>query len=619
MPPRKSVAKLQKQAAPSSSTNSSGQKRNQNRDALPTIQTHRGLSNATFGSFAEFLATRLPDVTYGEADNALELASYCRQSIMYMDTAIEALLNREAAADHADWNEMGVDEAVVGEPDRDSEGPLISLEERDRLMRLRDQWIDHLCAYKYSLWMPPPLSGGVTSHYSLATQLWLLILRSDALLQCANCVPDLESFLPLQSAYLSQQRLVIDTAPLVEYTQRTVVQTLCNFVERLDTLTGWCADYTFFTRALEHRVATLVCFGGAVELDAAEWCVVRTRVAAAPAAADETLDGGARRVSEEFLTHTMALFCTLREYEENALQLRRLAAVSVPGGLRSGIGGILEPRAPDWAEADEPWRLPAHAMSGASAFFCMYSRDNLVDESFRANMRNLLRNFYLRPCDLDLYRLLQRRHEINAVAAVSHQYEHRSIVMDAYANYVQFEWSIHEYVCQALQWREGCVVTTRSTSIGLRRFMAQLAVLFVWNQFLIGQYRFDFRQRCMLFQRDAAYPTTLRRIQSNGARYPIIVQQFGYFVLLVPPHRHFDTTQVHRCETMFDAIAAWCVWLTSISGGKITDQRTIDLSPCFEDIYGAAYLRQAVATIEPAAVAAAAPPAPLPLPLEPLH
>jgi hypothetical protein len=589
--PRASVAKLSGSGSGPGATKKTASGGTKRASEAVAIQTDQGAENVPFASFAEFASCELPNVKYAEADNAMEMVVYCRRAHAYLSSAIRALSSMRSESATVDLDDDDDDDDGGGAEGKEEEEhgnaaaaaePLIDLEERSELMRVRDMWIEHLCAYKYSLWLPPPLSGGVTASYSLATQLWLLVLHANALLQCANCVPELVEFYPPACAYLSEQRLVLDTEPLVNYTQRVTLLTLCNFVERLDTLTHWAPPYRFFVRALEHRVAALVCFGGEA-LDAAEWCVVRMRVAAsaaAPAApvADEPVDGGARRVSEEFLTHTMVLFCTLREYEENA---HLLAAHCQPAQNC----------------ATQAWLPP---LAGASAFLCMYSRTRLLDESFRTDMRNLLRYFALRPCDLDLYRIAQRKHDINAATAVAHQYEHRSQTMDAYSNHLQFEAAIHEYVAEAIQWRDGCATTTASASLGIGGFVAQLATLFVWNQFLLGTFRFDFRHQCVLFHRDAAFPTTLRRITSNGAPYPILVQQFGYFMILVPPHRRFVDTQLYRCDNIFEALATWSVWLLSICGGQLRSggTRQIDLRPALNDIYGAAYLARALAAID---------------------
>lgn len=503
------------------------------------VRTHNDAAGSPFESFAAFLRHPMPDVRHSEADEAFLLADYCRQALAIMERVVSRLVR-----------ETGF---VSGAPPSN----LLSALESVALKQLRAQWDEQLRAFKYGLWHPPPLSGGTTTAYSLASQLWLLIAHANVILQQGGALVELGRFYPPASAYLSCNRLVLDTPHVVDYPLRTLVLTIENFVERLDTLrdgVGSDGDFVRFAAALEHCASTLACFQyDARTLNAAEWCV-------------PSGTAGKLRVSERFILSCVVWFATLRDYADNYAALA--------GPQRMPVAEVQR----------QPWLLGGSSMRGLSAFLCRYSHDHMVDEVYRSALRDFLRQFQLRPSDMDYYRVTNGLNEAPITSVRTHRFEHTSDIAQAYLYHVHFERSVNEYVCEALQWREGELRHTRSASLGVQGLLSQLAVMFVWHQFLLSKFHFDFKAHCFMYHRDPSFEASVVKARI-GTPFAIIVQQFGQFSLIVPPHGARHTQQrVYDCPNIFVALALWSVWTMLISDGKV--ERNVALKTFFFEVFG---------------------------------
>lgn len=509
-------------------------------------------------SFRELLEREPSLVTDSGATDAFVMADYLMQSIKMLETGVRNLIDSHKL--HA----QGF---------RDE--PLLADEDRRRLIELRNVWLEHMRAHKYTLWSPPPLSGGRTATYSLAAQLWLAVLFADAILQLANLVPDLFEFDAISSVYLSKNRLLIDTSRVMRYSLRAVSMATELFVSRLDVLTGYSRDYLLYAKSLEHCIARHVCLGttDGANLNVPEWCEVM------PGARNAST----KRVTEAFLRKTMVWFATLYDYEENyAFVGDRMPAAEV---------------------ASQRWFPGAASLRGQTAFLCGHSHDNMKDEVFTSAQRDMAKDLFHHPSDVDFYRLDKGNNLANNRDTRIHRFDHTSVVAQAYRYFVYFDRTIYENVEEAIQWREGSEKDTRSAALGHSQRINELSVLFVWFQFLGGPIGVDFRRKCLLFHRDPAFATSLQRARSCS--YPLIISQFGQFVVLVPTHvfraavrddgeggvavgrgaqRHrrrggggggdvgVDETIIEQrfeCPDMFIAIAVWSVWTMYMTGGEL--------------------------------------------------
>lgn len=516
---------------------------------LLQVRTQNNVDTTQFQSFAEFLRAPMPDVRHSEADEAFLLADYCRKSLELMARVIGGLVRSTGFK--------------TGTP----ASALLSASESAALMQRRLQWDEQLRSFKYGLWHAPPLSGGSTTNYSLCAQLWLLVAHANVILQQGGAVVELGRFHPPSSAYLSRNRLVLDTPHVVDYPLRTLVMTVENFIERLDTLEGGLEpDYVRFVAALEHCASTLACLEyDARTLNAAEWC--------APASSTTTAaDSKKLRVSERFLTSCVVWFSTLRDYADNYR--------SLDGPHRMPVERV--------CAAAQLWFPGPTSMRGLAAFLCRYSFDHMVDEVYRASLRDFLRQFQLRPCDMDLYRITNHMNEVSIASVRTHRFDHTSYVAQAYLYHVHFERAVNEYVCEALQWRDGEPRHTRSSSLGVQRLLSELAVLFTWHQFLLGKFHFDFKAHCFMCQRDPAFEASIVKARI-GTKFAIIVQQFAHYSLVVPAHGRYAEQRVYDCADVFDALALWALWTMCVSGGRVAPN--VNLSTFLYEVFGEQQLR----------------------------
>lgn len=520
------------------------------------VRTHSTLETPEIESFEELLDRPVPLVRSAESDDAFELADYCRHSLTMLRRVIEALSEqrgRGAAASTSDF---------------------LSAAERAALHKVRALWNEHLRCHKYSLWNPPPASGGVTAEYSLAVQLWLLVAHANVVLQLCGACGSLFEFYPPESAYLSRNALVLDNAPIMRYPLRTLVLTLQNFVETLDSIDRLGRDYARFATALEHRTASFICFGGTrAQLNAGEWCT--------SAAADGTV-----RVSEAFLTRSMIWFSAIYDYAENwCVANSRIDAATQ---LRTVV------RVPAHCVEEAPWRPSLATERSLRSFVCRYARE-LVDDVYVSGLRDFLRQFQLGACEMDIYRQRNKLNEAHITSVRTHKFADRSDVAHAYVYHVYFDRNPIEYVSEVLQWEEGDPVDTRSASLGRSRLLRGTAVLYIWHQFLLSKFKLEFKRNFLLFHRDPAFMRSY--VRARTLPYPVIVQQFGRWSVLVPDHEHAAGAhcpeRVYDCRNVFLALGVWVVWLLHMTRGKV--DRSTNLRNFLHDVCGASQIEKRVA------------------------
>jgi len=516
------------------------------------VRTHSTLETPEIESFEQLLDRPVPLVRSSESDDAFELADYCRHALAMLRRVIEAL-NEQRAGSRSDF---------------------LSDAERAALHKLRALWNEHLRCHKYTLWKPPPASGGVTAEYSLAVQLWLLVAHANVVLQLCGACGALFDFYPPESRYLSRNALVLDNAPVMQYPLRTLVLTLQNFVEQLDSIDRLGRDYARFATALEHRTASFVCFGGtAAQLNASEWC--------APAARDGTL-----RVTEAFLTRSMIWFATIYDYAEN------WCAVNSRIEPRTQERAVV--RVPAHCVEAAPWRPSLATERSLRAFLCRYARE-LVDDVYVSGLRDFLRQFQLSACEMDIYRQRNKQNEAHITSVRTYKFDDRSDVAHAYVYHVYFDRPPFDYLAEALQWAEGDERDTRSAALGRSRLLRNVAVLYVWHQFLLSKFKLEFRRNFLLFHRDPAFMRA--HVRARTLPYPVLVQQFARWSVLVPAHQHSAAHQcperVYDCRSAFQALGVWVVWFLHMTRGRV--DRDTDLRNFLHDVCGERQIERRVA------------------------
>ncbi len=512
---------------------------------LDTYESVAG--GAKIDSFATLLREPLPvDVVSSEQTDAYRLGDYCRTALAVLSKVLDTLTS--APFD-------GVDGEV------------------NQLKTLRSMWGDHLRNHFYTLWLPPPNSGGRTASFSLAIQLWLLVAHANCILQTLDraMLANVRTFCVQSSVYLSRNALVVDPAPVFTYTLCSLLTALEHFVARLDTLDAFHVDYLRYAAALEHSVARYICLSGpSTTFNAPLWCN----------------RSGAKqyRTNDRFLTRTMILMRVVYMYVENYIAVGAGIgddAPPSPHAPRPYAGAIRVPLA---AVRLQPWYAPTHATQGMLVFLYRYASD-LRDQVYRSELGNFLLQLLMRPCDMDVYRSATRDNNASISLARVYAFDHLDHAANRYRTQVHFNRAPEAYVAEAMHWADGAADGTRSAALGTQHFVRQLALLYIFHQYLLGKFGFDFKGRCMLFQRDPALSNTLPR--AHQLPYPVIVQQFGRFSILVPRHtargREWPE-RLYECDSVIDALVAWCVHLMHMSGGRIDKQ--ISLARFMDDVLG---------------------------------
>lgn len=509
------------------------------------IQMHASQRTAPILSFAELLAREPVLATSNEGPEAHDMSDYCMHALRLMHAILATL------------RETGLRPGV--RPATSEDQPMVD-DERAALRRLRATWFEHLRAHSHALWIAPPLSGGATARYSLAVQLWLMIAHANCLLQVGDDINELFDFNPCESAYLSRNALALENAPVMSYPLRTLELALSHFAHSLDTLDRYERDYLRYADALQHRLSEVLCNAARPnEYNARELCVPHVdeekqflaRVNASSVrtgdeqdAIDAQLDVDARaqaqgsalgeaeqgyeRVSDQFMQYSFVWLLTIYNYADAYMEVHYTTYVLARRIRRVPV------RVPAHRVAVASWVPSARTARRITAFFCQYAH-SLVDDVYRHALRDFLLQFELRPSDTELYRLLNNTHRVHMSSVVQTEFRRHSKVARTYVRNIKYARAPHEYIVEALQWRDGAPHNTRSAELLRQRTERQCAIFWLIHQYMQATYRLNWKQRFLLWHRDPAFVTTMHKARTF--RHPIIVQQYRRFTVLVPHRR----------------------------------------------------------------------------------
>lgn len=560
---------------------------------VPTsVHTHTRQPSKLIASFQELLQREPPRYGLDHADEAFLMSDYCVQARAMMEQVIRLL--------------ESIDDTVGG-----TTIAHLTANEQRLLKHRRAQWNEHLRGSYYTLVAPPPASGGETSRYSLAVELWLLIAHANVILQQSNAVGELFEFKPPASVYLSRNRLVIDTQPVMNYPMRTATMALEHFAASLDTIDRFHVDYTRYALALEHRISEIVCHtGSAQEYNAPEWCVPHVR-------ADGTKE---ERVSSEYIVYAMCWLVTITNYAEGWCACN----VAQNYDPLTRAFRVEQIRVPAHEVANADWMPSARSLRRLTIFLCEYAYGMKADEYHR-ELRNFLLQFDMRPFDLDLYRVLMKNNFAHTRSVLQHEFRGVSHIARAYLRLVHHNRSVHSYLIELLQWAEGDAKSTRSGALLHFDFTRQLSVFYTLHRYIDSKFGLDFRGRFLIIHRSAAFIKLIE--QARTMRWPVIVQQFSRFTVFVPHRRepHIDIRSVlewraavrakrrqlpppvstiarswtiasdddmaptrhvrtYDCLTALDAIALWAMWMLELTNGHV--DKDTDMSGFLPDLLG---------------------------------
>jgi hypothetical protein len=329
---------------------------------------------------------------------------------------------------------------------------------------------------------------------------------------------------------------VVDTCRVMQYPMRTLMLALECFIARLDLLDRFEVDYARYSGALEHRLSEIICHIGTTdEYNAPEWCVPYDKESRADGVQTELVS-----VSTSLLQYTLVYALTLHWYAERYTAAQ---TVTVPReGIVTHSHVNITTRVPMHVVAQSEWVPSIRSVNRALDFFCRYTH-NLVDDTYATALRQFLLEFEPRPCDVDLYRLLRHNNTAFAQSALEYEFVKSNTVARTFTNRVYYDRPPYSYIEDYMQWVYGNRQTTRSAAMERQGMVRELALLYGVDQFITSKFRIRWRERFMLFQRDPGFLTALERTRTFA--YPIIVQQFARFSVIVP-HRNAPAHDTRR-------------------------------------------------------------------------
>ena len=526
-----------------------------------TVQTHKQQSGKRMNSLNDLLTTEPVLVQTTGDEDSFQMAHYCGEACRLMAKVLELLElnnNRKANTTNGPRTSAVRDDDMMVDNNNNSSASTssasnavlmdrISLTERESegLRHLRATWMEHLRANMYGLLDAPPSTGGATARYSLAIHLFLAVMYANCIIHTGDSrvYTSLNEFYPPGSEFLSRNALLIDTNGVMQYPLRTLWLAFECFIENLDSLDQMHADYWRYAQALEHRLAFLVCHvGTSREYNAIELCVPNDANAAAPAPQSQTFTESYEKLSDTTMQYALVYLTTIYAYAENWYCLTnqvtdKALELNTETGVASGVVGapvVEKIRLSAHAIAEAEWSISSRSMRRLMTFVLQYAHTR-TDENYTRALREFMRSFEMRPCDMDLFRVLERTRIAHTLSVTQYEFANYSPVRNAYVRKVHYDRRIYKYVMEHMHWRESPCHGVQSAPLSQQGLQRNLVLLFVLHLFVDNKFGLSFRSRFLLFQRDSSFVTAIQRARAFA--YPIIVQQFRRFCVFVPHRR----------------------------------------------------------------------------------
>lgn len=362
-----------------------------------------------------------------------------------------------------------------------------------RLNQLRTAFREHLFLSYYSLSASPPLSGGDTSRWSIALQMWIIVaLLTCILLRCSDERKSYDTFNPNTSRYLTSNALVVEpTLRVCEYSMRTLQLSVHNLLRRLCALTSYTEELDVYLAMLEKRTAELICGGGALDghYDAAEWCAP---IALAHTAVAQNIPPDPKLITAttDFIAHSMVWFFTLNSHVQNYHQMAPPPSFSATApSIRFSIE---QGRALRWYPKKELCYIVLE-------FLCEYAA-NCKDDTYMHGMRDFQTQFESSPDHPALHRMKQNTHMAVPAEVMGENWPNMSPIGKEYVRFIKYGVPLLVWLHRFWNWRYG-ETRVRSAYLGTNKFHADLALLHIVNLYLAAQTRIWFKHRFVIYQK----------------------------------------------------------------------------------------------------------------------
>lgn len=414
---------------------------------------------------------------------------------------------------------------------------------------LRNELLDHLNVHFYAISRPPPLAGGDTARWSIAATMWLLVCILNCVLRRFGLGADkIDRYKASEQAYLCAELLVIDPAPCMAYSLRSLQMTMQNLIERLDSLQSFHTQLEDFVGVLMHRTSELICGGGTAAngYDANEWCslIEHAHTGQRPGST-ATTKGQVFACTTEFISQSMIWFVTVNNYIANYYQLAEKPLRPAAVDMAAERFDVAQTRSMAW--------YPTHAlMYRVVEFYCEYAND-CMDDTYANGLRDFCAQFETAPDQPIVYRVQNKTDKAPPADVLSQQTANLSPVGKEYVRIIKYGIPLKEWLHRSWNWRYG-ETRIRSGYMGTNRFYTDLVVLYIISLYFYNKTRVWFRNQFILYHRSAAFTAVCHKGKATG--YPFIVQQFGWWSVFVP----------HRTDPRF--IDPGTVWPPPVLGPK---------------------------------------------------
>lgn len=377
----------------------------------------------------------------------------------------------------------------------------------EELKQRRTQWHRYLKTRTVMLLRAPPGAGGVTALWTLGVGLWTLICQSNLILRANGVAVELfENFSATQSHYLTRNRLVKFPGLVSRYTLSQLVQTVINWLTRLDSLDGYEDDYAIYLGLLEYRAAQLICLSGTplTGYDAKAWL--------------EQV-GHLEQCTPKFIAHSMLWFLALHHYLDTHKSIS-----SVNGMLKAGKPDI-EMLVPVERTYALRWMPSADLRERVRFFFCHYAA-KMVDQRYMHAMRAMMASFIPLACDGFIYRLHRQTDHAEPKNVVNDDsMTHHSPTGSEFMRLIMCTGTVLQWMHDAVNWRYGDTTVRSTASYGRMGFFRELATLFVVHMWMGRLQLLRWRFRFVLFHRSPAFLSNFGKAKRHGM--PFIVQYFN--------------------------------------------------------------------------------------------
>jgi hypothetical protein len=412
------------------------------------------------------------------------------------------------------------------------------------LHKLRSDLELHLSEYMLSLSRPVEGSGGDTARWSVGTNIWVIICMISCVLRRFGLGEDvLKKYNPWSSAYLRAQKLVLDTVPVMDYSLRSLIDTITNWLERLDSIKTYRDDLWDLLKVIKYALAKYIVGAGEPNTgwDASEWTAPIGMAQTAEKRDVVTKDGktsGLECVTTDFVCHSALWVTTIENYLRFYVTVSRIAVPLPKEPTKEEVrdsffkGG--ERMTYKWIRTDAAttrklsWFPSDYVIRRATTFFCVYaymSTPNPVEA------RSFAVKFAPLPSDSSVFRAYTGMEVASPKDVLTYKFLNRSATGTEFTRIIQFDRPVLDIIHDWWNWRDG-ETRIRSSSMQRLGFERELIWIYLIDLFFANNDVKDLRTLININHRDSTAMFSLEEARRSGQI--CIIQQFGKFTVMMP-------------------------------------------------------------------------------------